>query len=142
MKKAIAVLLLFLAVFAALPTTSYAQDAKFTNYVDIVQLGVLTDPASTDLEPLSGILLGYHFTTLELGRLNTLGFGVGWTLTNKPAYSHTKYAGNDLAVTTSQSIRLTDNGSTEDNVYFNFTYGYNLVNQMHGIYFGFSFGGK
>lgn len=141
MKKTLAVLLLLVG-FAVFPANSYAQGAKFTNYGDGLQLGVLTNPGHTDLKPLSGILLGYHFTTVELGRWNTLGFGVGWTITDEPKYPRVQTQGFDFALTTSQSIRLSDYGPGKINAYLSVTYGYNLYNRTQGIYFGFSAGGR
>ena len=78
--KRILVVLLLLGVFAALPTNVSAQ---FTNHTDFLQLGVITDRDREDLNPFSGLVIGYHFTTVEVGRLNTLGLGAAVTLTSE-----------------------------------------------------------
>lgn len=140
--------MLFLLIFTAtlFPISLFAQDTqkvKFSNNFDLIQVGI-AQQNSNNQRAFAGLVFGYHFTTVELGRLNTLGLGIGYVVAHRQkSFYGTNKAQHDLALTTSQSVRLNKRGLAEDPtvyVYFNLTYAYHLVNQRHGLYFGFSLG--
>lgn len=141
--KRILFCLMLFPIFAG--TAAIAQaETKFKNHIDFLQPGTLllsnVNLKKSNLKSYSLLALGYHFTTVELGRLNTLGFGFGITATKSERHNErgeNKRIG-DWAVTTSQSIRLS--GGNRENAYLNMTYGFNMLERTHGLYIGLSEG--
>ena len=129
------------------PSAVLAQSKKVSHHFDFLQTNSLFNLMRFGLSgfdsehPVSGIA-GYHFTTLKMKRLNTLGLGISWLGVNStdstPAYQ-------DIAVTTPLANIRVDRLSPSDEVrspviYFNVNYGYGLIHKRHEIFMGISFG--
>lgn len=94
-----------------------------------------------DKQPVAGIS-GYHFTTLQMKRLNTLGLGIGWLGVNS---TETLQSYQDIAIITPlASIRMGKLSSNDEVrspiAYFNINYGYGLIHKRHELFMGISFG--
>ena len=141
------ILVLSFAAMFLFPSTALAQSKKVSQHFDLLQTNSLSNlmrfgSGKLDGEhPVAGIA-GYHFTTLQMKRVNTLGLGVAWLGVNStdssPAYQ-------DIAVTIPiANIRIGRLSSTDKveapTAYFNINYGYGLIHKRHGLFMGISFG--
>lgn len=141
------IIMLSFAFMLLCPSAASAQSKKISHHFDFLQTNSLFNLMKFGLDgfnsehPVAGVS-GYHFTTLKIKRLNTLGLGVSWLGVNStdstPAYQ-------DIAVTMPlANIRLgrlspSDKVSSPV-VYFNINYGYGLIHKRHDIFMGISFG--
>ncbi len=129
------------------PSVVLAQSKKVSHHFDLLQTNSLFHLMRFGLSgldsqhPVAGIS-GYHFTTLKMKRLNTIGLGVAWLGVNSsdsaPAYQ-------DVAVITPLANIRIGRLSHDDKVrsptaYFNINYGYGLIHKRHELFMGISFG--
>lgn len=143
-KLILALSLVFVTFF---PSVVLAQSKKVSHHIDFLETNSLFHLTRYGLSgfnsehPVAGIS-GYHFTTLQMKRLNTLGLGVAWLGVNStdsaPSYQ-------DIAVIVPLvGIRIgklsSDDKVRSPTVYFNINYGYGLIHQRHDLFMGISFG--
>ena len=129
------------------PSIVLAQNKQVSHHVDFLQTNSLFNLMRFGLNGLNGEhpvagISGYHFTALQMKRLNTLGLGVAWLGVNS---SDSTSAYQDVAITMPLANirigRLSHGDEVRSPVvYFNVNYGYGLIHKKHGIFMGISFG--
>lgn len=132
-------LLLFSVFTAALPNISYAQKVNLEHYYDFLWLGA----SSQNTE---GMLVGYHLTFFEWGRVSfpIVGAGIGGS-TFPEGTRDTQWNQYDpgLYLTLPVSIRLTGDACDDDGdgccpIFFNVTPFRNVIKGRYGVFAGIS----
>lgn len=142
MRRMIFISLLTSILLLLITPISSAQSKKVSHHIDLLGTNSWFNLVRLELgeQPLAGIS-GYHFTTLEMKRFNTLGLGMAWLGVNS---TDTTSSYQDIAIITPLvSIRmggLSSNDKESPNAYFNINYGYGLIHKRHELFMGISLG--
>ncbi len=134
-------------ILACFPVKSYAQNSNFQNHLDFLWVG----EDSGQNGRFGGLIAGYHFTFLEIGRVNLGGPGIGlmmvhdrelartsdearYDTSKNGSWTNMKYG---LGLTAPMSVSIYDN-KKGGALYFNMSYVYNMSTKSHAALFGFS----